>query len=277
MMKRLFLGAALFAVAGVSHAAGGAVSYLDANVDLGDKASLQRGAKLFVNYCLSCHAMSYMRYNRIGEDLGLTDEQVAENLITAGDKVVDRMNVAIADGDSERWFGIVPPDLSVIARARGADYLYSYLVTFYRDDNPSRPFGVDNVVLSGAAMPHVLWPMQGHQRYVKEEVKGKVVSEAVTGLSAAGDELLVHRTVTLDDGGDGKVVHATDRLQVAMPGSMQPGQYRGAARDLVNFLVYASEPAQLKRYTMGVWVLLFLAVLFVLSRMLYKEYWKDVH
>jgi ubiquinol-cytochrome c reductase cytochrome c1 subunit len=273
MIKGLFLGAVLAAVSGVCQAAAG-MHYLDAKVDLGNKASLQKGARLFVNYCLSCHAMSYMRYNRLGADLGLSDRQITENLLFAADKVVERMNVAISDEDAERWFGITPPDLSVIARARGADYLYSYLVAFYQDDNPSRPFGVDNVVLRGAAMPHVLWPMQGHQRYVAEQVDGEVVSESVTGLATAGDELLVHRTVTLQ-GGD--VVHATDRLQVTTPGSMRPGEYRAAVRDLVGFLVYAGEPAQLERYAMGVWVLLFLAVLFVLSRMMYKEYWKDVH
>ena len=168
----------------------------------------------------------------------------------------------------------MPPDLSVIARSRGANYLYSYLVTFYQDSSPSLPFGVDNVVLKGAAMPHVLWPLQGHQKYVKEVVEGEKSSH-VSSLSASGDEVLVHREVILQD--DVTVVHATDRLQVAIAGSMQPGEFRGATRDLVNFLVYAGEPAQLQRYSMGVWVLLFLGVLFVLSRLLYKEYWKDVH
>ncbi len=274
MIKRIFLGVALAVAAGTAQAAGGAIQFLDAKVDLDDKASLQRGAKVFVNYCLSCHAMSYMRYNRMGKDLGLTDEQVASNLMFAADKVVEKMDVAMEPDDAEKWFGIVPPDLTVIARARGADYLYSYLVTFYQDDNPTRPFGVDNVVLRGAAMPHVLWPMQGHQNYVREAVEGKVTSETVSALSTAGDEILVHRTVTLE-GGD--VVHATDRLQVAQGGSMLPGEYRAAVRDLVNFLVYAAEPAKLERYGMGIWVLLFLAVLFVLSRMMYKEYWRDVH
>ncbi len=144
--------------ASAGHAAGGGMQLLDAKVDLGDEVSLQKGAKLSVNYCLSCHAMSYMRYNRIGQDLGLTDEQVADNLMFAADKVVERMDVAMTAEDGERWFGIPPPDLPVIARAKGADYLYSYLVSFYEDDNPSRPFGVNNVVLKGAAMPHVLWP-----------------------------------------------------------------------------------------------------------------------
>ena len=266
---------AVFTVAHVlpAQAAGGAMHYLDAKVNLHDQASLQNGARVFVNYCLSCHAMSYMRYNRIGEDLGLSDEQVRDNLMFAADKVVEQMNIAAKPANMERWFGLVPPDLSVIARSRGADYLYSYLVTFYQDSSAARPFGVDNVVLKGAAMPHVLWPLQGHQKYVKEIVEGEKSSH-VTSLSASGDEVLVHREVTK---GDDSVVHATDRLQVAIAGSMQPGEFRRTSRDLVNFLVYAGEPAQLKRYSLGVWVLLFLGVLFVLSRMLYKEYWKDVH
>lgn len=274
MMKRLFLGVALLCAGMSAHAAGGGMHYLDAKVDLGDRASLQRGAAVFVNYCLSCHAMSYMRYNRMGKDLGLTDEQVADNLMFAGDKVVELMTVAMRSDDAEQWFGVAPPDLSVIARSRGADYLYSYLVSFYEDDNPARPFGVNNVVLQGAAMPHVLWPLQGLQRYKREEVEGQVASETVTGLSSEGDEVLVHRSVTL---GDGEVVHATDRLQVSTPGSLQPGEFRSQVRDLVNFLAYAAEPARLERHALGIWVLLFLAVLFVLSRMLYKEYWRDVH
>jgi ubiquinol-cytochrome c reductase cytochrome c1 subunit len=199
---------------------------------------------------------------------------VAENLMFAADKVVDSMDVAMQQQDAENWFGIPPPDLSVIARARGADYLYSYLVSFYQDDNPARPFGVNNVVKPGAAMPHALWPLQGHQRYVKEAVDGQVESDVVTGLSTAGDEVLVHRAVKLQSGEE---VSATDRLQVDSTGSLLPGEYRSAARDVVNFLVYASEPAQLVRYGIGTWVLAFLAIFFLLTRLLYKEYWKDVH
>jgi ubiquinol-cytochrome c reductase cytochrome c1 subunit len=273
MIKQLLLGAALAAASGLCQAAG-ELHLLDAKVDVQDRASLQNGARVFVNYCLSCHAMSYMRYNRIGRDLGLSDDQVAENLMFAADKVVDSMDVAMQQQDAENWFGIPPPDLSVIARARGADYLYSYLVSFYQDDNPARPFGVNNVVKPGAAMPHALWPLQGHQRYVKEAVDGQVESDVVTGLSTAGDEVLVHRAVKLQSGEE---VSATDRLQVDSTGSLLPGEYRSAARDVVNFLVYASEPAQLVRYGIGTWVLAFLAIFFLLTRLLYKEYWKDVH
>ena len=273
MIRQLFLGAALAAASGLCQAASG-LHLLDAKVDVQDRASLQNGARVFVNHCLSCHALSYMRYNRIGSDLGLSEDQVAGNLMFAADKVVDSMDVAMQPTDAENWFGIVPPDLSVIARARGADYLYSYLVSFYQDDNPARPFGVNNVVLPGVAMPHALWTLQGHQRYVKQDVDGSVDSETVTGLSTSGDEVLVHRSVKLQSGEE---VSVTDRLQVDRTGSLQPGEYRAAARDVVNFLVYASEPAQLVRYGMGTWVLAFLAIFFLLTRLLYKEYWKDVH
>ena len=274
MIKRLFLATVLATAGGVCLAAPSDLRLLDAKVNVQDRASLQNGARVFVNYCLSCHGLSYMRYNRVAQDLGLSDEQVAQNLMFASDKVVDSMDVAMRPADAENWFGIVPPDLSVIARARGADYLYSYLVSFYEDDNPARPFGVNNVVFQGSAMPHALWPLQGHQQYVKQEVEGSVASDTLTGLSTAGDEILVHRSVTLDSG---EVVAAVDRLRVSTPGSLVPGEFRSAARDLVNFLVYASEPAQLQRYSIGVWVLAFLALFFVLTRLLYKEYWKDVH
>lgn len=274
MMKRAILAATLLLSANVAWSAGAKLEYLDPKVDLSDRVSLQKGAKLFVNYCLSCHAMSYMRYNRIGQDLGLTDEQVAENLMFAADKVVEPMTVAMREKEAREWFGVVPPDLSVTARSRGADWIYSYLVTFYQDDNPARPFGVNNLVHKGSAMPHVLWPLQGHQRYVAEEVEGNIATDTPTGLKVAGDAILIDRTVVMESG---EVINATDRLEVTSPGSMQPGEYRGAMRDLVNFMVYAGEPAQLQRYTIGFWVLLFLAVLFVLTRLLYKEYWKDVH
>lgn len=277
MMKRFVLALALGVASGNCAAAGAEMHLLEARVDLSDRPSLQHGAKIFVNYCLSCHSMEYMRYKRMGEDLGLSEQQVAYNMMFAADKVGSQMTVAMKRGDAQRWFGIAPPDLSVIARSRSADWLYSYLVTFYEDDNPSRPFGVNNVVLDGVGMPHVLWPLQGHQRYVKAELEGDIINESISSIEASGNDLLVHRSVKLKSGDAESVKHVTDRLQVSIPGSMRPGEYRAAMRDLVNFLVYAGEPAQLKRYTIGVWVLAFLAVLFVLSRMLYKEYWRDVH
>jgi ubiquinol-cytochrome c reductase cytochrome c1 subunit len=277
MSKRLIIAAALLAASAGVSAAGGALQLLSADPDLGDRASLQNGAKLFVNYCMGCHSMEYMRYKRMGEDLGLSDEQVAQNLMFAADKVVEPMGAAMSDEDGELWFGVAPPDLSVIARSRGADWIYSYLVTFYQDDDPARSFGVNNVVFAGAGMPHVLWDLQGHQRYVPATVDGEVVKSEPTGLSVSRDGVLVHTAVTVRNGDEENVVQATDRLEVSIPGSLSPGQFRGEARDLVNFLVYAGEPAQMVRYNIGFWVLAFLAVFFVVARMLYKEYWKDVH
>lgn len=255
-------------------AAGAAIELLEAKPDLSDKASLQRGAKLFVNYCVSCHSASFMRYNRMGLDLGLSEEQVANNMLFAGDKVVDKMTVAMPSESAARWFGVPPPDLSVIARARGADWLYSYLVTFYKNDDPGRPFGVNNVVFADVAMPHVLWPQQGVQEYVTGERPENVESDRLHALEASGEDILLHKRLVLSNG---STAEATDRLKVVRAGAMEPGQYRKAVRDLVNFLVYLGEPAQLVRYNIGIWVLVFLAVLFFLSYGLYKEYWKDVH
>ncbi|MDX1527434.1 MAG: cytochrome c1 [Gammaproteobacteria bacterium] len=273
-VKRVILTALLAVMPVTGMAAGAGIELLEAKPDLSDKASLQRGARLFVNYCVSCHSASFMRYNRMGRDLGLSDEQVANNLLFAGDKVVDKMDVAMSREQAATWFGVPPPDLSVIARARGADWLYSYLVTFYRDDNPARPFGVNNVVFKDVAMPHVLWPEQGVQEYVKGERPDGVESAQVHALEPSGEDLILHTTLTLKDGSH---VETMDRLKLAQAGAMEPGQYRKAARDLVNFLVYLGEPAQLVRYNIGLWVLVFLSVLFVLSYGLYKEYWKDVH
>ena len=274
MIVKKIIIAALFAVMPAVSSAAVSLELLDAKPDTSDKASLQRGAKLFVNYCLSCHSAAFMRYNRMGQDLGLSEKQVEENLLFAADKVVEKMDIAMPSDNAAKWFGVAPPDLSVIARSRGADWLYSYLVTFYRDDNPTRPFGVNNIVFRDVAMPHVLWSQQGIQEFVPGERPANVKSETLSRLEASGADILVHSSLVLEDGSHAS---ATDRLTVTQPGLMEPGQYRRGARDLVNFLVYASEPAQLVRYKIGVWVLVFLAVLLVISYGLYKEYWKDVH
>jgi len=211
------------------------------DVDLDDKPSLQRGAKLFVNYCMGCHSLRYQRYNRLARDLGLTVEQVRDNLVQGAAKVGDTMDVAMRAEDSAKWFGVTPPDLSLIARSRGPDWLYSYLLGFYADPDPARPFGVNNLVFKDVAMPNALWRLQGVQRPVRAE--------------------------------DGTI----ERLELAEPGEMEPGEFRAAMRDLVNFLVYVGEPAQLVRARIGPWVLLFLLIFLLLSRALYKEYWRDVH
>ena len=229
----------------VSHAAGTGIEPVNARIDLQDQASLQRGAKLFMNYCVSCHSAEFMRYNRMGADLGLTDEQVAANLMFASDKVGSTMTVAFADEDANNWFGVVPPDLSVIARARGKDWLYTYLMTFYRDD--SRPFGVNNLMFPAVGMPHVFEGLQGVQRK-REFAEGEILP-----------------------------TNPLQQLELAEAGSRSPAQFSKDMRDLVNFMVYLGEPAKLERYDLGVKVIIFLLVFLWAARALKKEYWKDVH
>lgn len=220
----------------------------EANIDLTDKASLQRGAKLFTNYCLNCHSASFMRYNRMGKDLGISDKLVEDNLIFSDAKVGDLMKVAMTTEDGASWFGTPPPDLSVIARAKGAgsegaDWLYTYFRSFYVDE--SRPFGMNNTVFKDVGMPHVLWELQGMQKLVN------------------ADEVKEHG--------------ATPEFALVSTGSMTAEEYDVAARDLTNFLVYVGEPSQLKRLGLGGWVLAFLVLFFLVSYALKKEYWKDVH
>ena len=236
--------AALLLAATLTHAAEGEVKLQAARIDPTDAVSLQRGAKTFVNYCLNCHSAAYMRYNRLTE-LGLTEQQIQDNLMFASEKVGDTMRVALAKADGKAWFGVEPPDLSVIARSRGADWLYTYLRAFYRDD--ARATGWNNLAFPNVGMPHALWQLQGTQRL-------EVVSE---------------------ERGGHKVEHT--RLVLDTPGTLTPAQYDSLVRDLVNFLVYMGEPARTGRVRIGIVVLFFLAVLFVLTWLLKREYWKDVH
>jgi len=240
-MKKLIVAFLLAATPLLGQASGG-VHLDDADIDLSDQASLQRGARLFVNYCLSCHSAKYQRFNRTGKDLGLTDQEVKENLMFVTDKIGETMTIAMPATDAEVWFGTPPPDLSVIARARGSNWLYTYLRGFYLDD--SRPFGVNNVVFKDVGMPHVLWKLQGLQKAVFQEHEGQKVFE---------------------------------KFEQVTPGSMSPEEFDGAMRDLTGFLTYVGEPIQMERRAMGKWVLLFIAVFFVLAYLLKKEYWKDVH
>jgi ubiquinol-cytochrome c reductase cytochrome c1 subunit len=209
-----------------------------APIDPNNQASLQRGAKVFVNYCLNCHSAAYMRYNRL-QDIGLTDAQIKSNLMFAGEKVGDTMTVAIQKADAKAWFGATPPDLSVEARARGADWLYSYLRGFYRDD--TRPTGWNNVVYDKVAMPHVLWSLQGEQLLKTDE---KTESH---------------------------------QLVLAKQGSMTPAEYDETIADLVNYLVFMAEPFKERDKNLGLLVLAFLGLLFVLTYYLKKEFWKDIH
>ncbi|MCC7410220.1 MAG: cytochrome c1 [Gammaproteobacteria bacterium] len=218
-----------------------------AHVDLGDRPSLQRGARIFVNYCLSCHSAAYMRYSRMGADLGLSDQQVKDNLMFSTDKIGSTMEVALRPDDAVQWFGVAPPDLSVIARARGADWLNTFFLGFYED--PGRATGVNNLAFKDTAMPHVLSELQGMQRAVTETITDAdgVEHEKITG------------------------------FELAAPGRMSEAEYRSTVRDLVNFLVYIGEPAKLERYRIGAWVMLFLLFFTFLAYLLKREYWKDVH
>ena len=213
--------------------------------------ALQNGAKLFVNYCLNCHQAAYMRYNRL-HDIGLTDAQIKDNLLFAGDKVGDLMKTSLDPKDAKAWFGTVPPDLSVIARSRagangsGADYLYTYLRSFYRDE--SRPTGWNNRVFPNVGMPNVLWQLQGTQRPVYEDEKGE----------------------------DGQVEHVLTGLTLETPGTMSAADYNAQVADLVAYLQWMSEPTQNFRVKLGVWVLIFLGIFWVIAWRLNASYWKDV-
>jgi len=214
-----------------------------APINPNNKASLQRGAKVFVNYCLNCHSADYMRYNRLTE-IGLSEVQIADNLMLAGEKIGDTMKVNMAKPDGNTWFGAAPPDLSVEARARSADWLYSYMRGFYRDE--SRQTGWNNVVFDKVAMPHVLWQLQGVQ----------VLDTNLQSDQHAGS--------------------VTSRLVLDEPGRLSPREYNALVADLVNYMVFMSEPAKHTRLHTGIYVLLFLGLLLVLTYFLKKEFWKDV-
>ena len=215
-----------------------------ANIDPHDTISIQRGARTFVNYCLNCHSANSMRYNRL-TDLGLTEQQIKDNLLFTSEKVGDPMTISASRKDQKLWFGAEPPDLSVVARSRGTDWLYNYLRSFYRDDK--RPTGWNNLVFPNVAMPHALWQLQGVQA-IKTEI------EEHEG-------------------------HKTEHRKLALehPGSLSTLEYDKLTRDLVNFLSYMGEPEKAKRSQIGVVVLFFLLLLLVPAWLLKKEYWKDVH
>jgi ubiquinol-cytochrome c reductase cytochrome c1 subunit len=247
MIKERIFGFILLLVPVAAGAVGGQEIHLDkANIDPHNVESLQRGARLFVNYCLSCHSAALMRYERMGKELGIDEKLVSEYLMFTGGKVGDLMTVATSPEDAKAWFGTVPPDLTVIARSRGVDWLYTYMHSFYLDD--SRHIGVNNLVFPDVGMPHVLWELQGWQEPV------------IT-------------TVRDPDGTERKVVE----LELVEPGLLTPAEYDRAIRDLVNFLDFMGEPAKHERKSLGVKVIMFLLVFLVIAYLMKKEFWKDVH
>ena len=251
-MKKQLLTILMSVVPTVTLAAGGGVHLDDAPIDIADMESVKRGAKHFVDYCLSCHEASYMRYNRIAMDTGMSDGELRENLIFTTNekgeptKVGSLMKVAMTDEYAKKAFGTEVPDLTLSARARGADWLYTYLRTFYVD--PNRPTGMNNLVFPDVSMPNVLGSLQGIQK-------------------------AVYKTETRQ----GVEVETVDKLELAQPGTMTAEEFDAFVADLVNFMVYLGEPVQNERRSLGVKVLIFLAIFGVLAYLLKKEYWKDVH
>jgi ubiquinol-cytochrome c reductase cytochrome c1 subunit len=241
-MKKIISSFALVVglVVGVSAAAVAEEGLPSAGTNIRDQASLQRGAKLFFNYCVGCHSLKYVRYSRMAEDLGLSEDEVMKNLNFTGAKFGDPVISHMPEDAAQQFFGKAPPDLSLEVRAKTADWVFGYLNSFYVD--PTRPVGWNNTVFPNASMPFPLWELQGIQTAVKKEGSDDV-----------------------------------EKLELSQPGKLTPAQYQQATRDLTNFLEYAAEPAALQRQRYGIWVLLFLAGFTFLAYLLKKEYWKDVH
>jgi ubiquinol-cytochrome c reductase cytochrome c1 subunit len=232
--------------AGTALAEEGEIRLLESGTDIKSIESLQRGARNFMNYCSGCHSLKYLRYSRLAADLKIPEPEVVKNLIFTSAKPFEEINTAMP-ADATDWFGKPPPDLTLMARERGVDYIYSYLHGFYQDK--TRPWGVNNLYLSGTAMPHVLSSLQGLQKPVYKNEK--------------------------DAHGSAKMVLVN--VEAMTPGTMKPEEYDQFVRDIANFLDYAAEPIKATRQTMGIFVMLFLLVFFVFAYQLKKEYWKDVH
>jgi len=214
----------------------------EADIDLTDNASLQRGAKHFVTYCLGCHSVKHIRYLRIALDVDVDQKKMLKDIAPEGASIYDQLHSAMNAHDAEKWFGTQPPDLSLIARSRGADWLYSYLKGFYIDK--SKPFGVNNTVFEDVGMPNVLWQLQGQQRPIFKTVDGQ---------------------------------QTIDKLVIEEKGTLSEQEFDLLVNDLVNFLVYVGEPVQLERQRLGKYVLFFIFMFLGLAYLLKKEYWKDVH
>ncbi len=256
-MKRL-LSVLLCLCLPLAAVAGGGSHYplMHMRPDFHDKASLQRGAKLYMNYCAGCHSLQYMRYNRMGRDIGIVDakgkvaKQVIEkNLIFTGAKVFEPLTIAMDGSDAREWFGVTPPDLSLMARVRGVNWLYTYLLSFYQDT--SKQFGTNNALFPDVAMPNVLLNLQGAYKPIFKEV-------------------------TINVGGKPKVIKEIARLKMVSHGQMDSPAFHQAVYDLVNFLSYVGEPMKATRQCIGYWVLGFLIIFIILSYLLKKAYWKDV-
>ena len=263
-LVRVLVAVAFAATAGAAIASESGLRMMPAPVNRLDADSLQRGAKYFVNYCLNCHSARYMRYNRL-TDIGIDVSMIADNLMFATDKVGNTMSVAMTPAEGKAWFGTPPPDLTVEARIRGRDWIYNYLLGFYRDDKT--PSGWNNIVFPNVAMPHVLWELSGINKVVETEFddyeKATAAAIAVKSLSLV-EPLPGNKWAVLSVAPD-------------VPGVMTRVQYETAVADLVNYLDYMAEPARNTRIFVGMFVILFLGILFGFAYWTKREYWKDVH
>lgn len=229
-----------------SFAAGGGAKLASANIDPDNVNSLQRGAANFMNYCSGCHSARYVRYKTIGKDLDLSEEMLVDNLMFNAEKTFETIQASMPAADAARWYGTAPPDLSLMARAKGADYIYNFLKGFYVDK--ASPTGVDNLVLAGTSMPHVLWELQGYQA------------------------ALFNR----HESDDGAVTTTFDGFEQVTAGKMDSEDYDEFVRDTVNFLAYIAEPIRGFRMDLGKWVIIYLIFFLLIARMLKKQIWKDV-
>ena len=250
-MLELSKGASVLALTAVlvapnAIAAGSGVALEPAEIDPDNVASLQRGARNFMNYCSGCHGAQYVRYNTIGKALDLTEEQLIDNLMFNADKTFETIQSSMPSNDAKRWYGVAPPDLSLAARSKGVDYIYNFLRGFYIEEQS--PTGVNNLVLEGTSMPHVLWELQGYQ---------------TAKFSSHSNE-------------DGSVTKSFEGFEAMNAGAMDAEDYDEFVRDTVNFLAYISEPIRSDRRKLGVWVLMFLIFFYIVASMLKKQIWKDV-
>lgn len=259
-MKKLF-AALMFSVLPMTAMAAGPSIPLDkVDIDLRDKAALQDGARTFANYCMGCHSAKFQRYERVADDIGIPHELMLENLVFTGAKIGDHMKIGMTPSDAKVWFGAAPPDLTMVARVRGNDWLYTYLRTFYTD--PARPLGANNLVFPNVGMPNVLMDLQGEQvmgcKQVQVTVEGKKQFDPLTGAPITKE--------------------ACDQLVVKEgTGSLSEAEFDEKVKNLVTFLAYSANPVKLESQRIGTYVLLFLAFFFVFAYLLKREYWKDVH
>lgn len=249
MMGKIALALAAMSLSGTAVGAGGGALPYDYSADVNNLPSVQRGASYFMNYCSGCHSMKYMRYSRIAQDLNIPEDMLRANLMFTSDKGGDPIISAIPTASAASWFGQAPPDLTLETRARGEDWVYSFLKSFYID--PAKPVGVNNLVLAGASMPHVLWELQGWQTKVEAHA---------------------------DDHADDAGAHGpADPFKLVQKGTLDPDAYDKFVGDLVNFMAYAAEPGRSQRQSLGFKAIIYLLILLVFAYLLKKEYWKDVH